>query len=131
MTVINYFVPVTLLGIALAAAPSRVQTHIIRLDRNQFMPAVIHAHPGDTLKFVNGEGGPHNVEFEVDSIPAQMRTVIDAAIGSQRIRPLVGPMLIHVNQTFTFIVPDLPAGRYPWLCGPHYGNMRGALVVER
>jgi plastocyanin len=107
------------------------QTHVIRLDRNRFMPSQIRAHVGDTLRFVNGEGGPHNIEFERDSIAPAARTLIDRALGPKRINPLVGPMLILFNETYTFIVPDLPAGRYPFLCGPHYGNMRGVLIVDR
>ena len=106
-------------------------THVIKLERNRFMPASIRARAGDTLQFVNGEGGPHNVEFEKDSVPVPARPLIEAAMGPQKIGPMSSMLLILTGETWTFVVPALPAGRYAFLCTPHWGQMRGSLVVER
>lgn len=47
-----------------------------------------------------------------------------------RIAPLTSPMFIVEDETWTFVVPDPPPGRYAFLCSPHRANMRGGLTVE-
>jgi plastocyanin len=105
-------------------------TQVIKLERNRFTPATIRARAGDTLRFVNGEGGPHNVEFEKDSVPSASRPLIEAVMGPNKIGPMSSMLLILAGETWTFVVPALPAGRYAFLCTPHWGNMRGALIVD-
>ena len=121
------------LGVALvlatiSARPHAPATHVVRLDRNRFDPREIRALPGDTIRFENGMGGPHNVQFMAESISVADRKRIDDAM-TGRIAPLTSPMFIIEGETFVFVVPALPAGRYPFLCSPHWANMRGALVV--
>jgi len=113
-----------------ASRPTRVSTHVVELQRNRFAPADLRTRKGDTVRFVNGLGGPHNVQFEADSIAAAARALIDAAM-PDKIRPLMSPMLILFEESYTLVVPDLAPGRYPYFCSPHYGNMRGALIVLR
>jgi plastocyanin len=120
-----------IVGVWLGIQPSPPKTHVIQLERNQFNPREIRAHAGDTLRFVNGQGGPHNVMFEKDSIAPDAAKAIDAAIGKQRLYFLAGPILILEKETFTLVVPNLPAGRYPLYCNPHFAQMRGGLIVER
>ena len=105
--------------------------HTILLDRNQFQPREIRARAGDTLQFVNGTGGPHNVQFEKDSIAPAAAKALDGAIGKKRMFFLAGPILILEKETFSLVVPDLPAGRYPLYCNPHFAQMRGGLIVEK
>jgi len=52
----------------------------VRLDNNRFMPALISARAGDTLAFINGRGGPHNVQFADDSLSDEAHRLIDAAM---------------------------------------------------
>ena len=118
------------ISVFFSAPISAATTSTVRLDRNRFIPADIRAHPGDTLRFVNGQGGPHNVMFEKDSIAPAAQKAIDAAIGKQRLYFLAGPILILEGETFTFVVPELPPGKYPLYCNPHYGQMRGSLIIE-
>jgi len=70
------------------------------------------------------------VQLEADSIAPAPRKLIDAAM-TVKIAPLMSPMLILFEESYTFVVPDLAPGRYPYFCSPHYGNMRGALIVQR
>lgn len=105
--------------------------HVIRMDQNRFTPREIRAHAGDTLKFVNGVGGPHNVQFEKDSIAPAAAKLIDQALGKSRMFFLATVPIILEGESFTLVVPDLPAGRYPLFCNPHFAQMRGGLVVER
>ena len=115
---------------SLALKPAPPTTHIVKLDGNRFQPRQLAVHVGDTVRFVNGEGGPHNVEFDRDSIPADERKIIEPAMGPDRIGALGSPLLLVSGQTWNFVVPPLPAGRYAFLCSPHWANMKGALVVE-
>jgi plastocyanin len=117
-----------LAGLAALAAPPAA--HTVRLERNRFVPAVIQVAPGDTIRFVNGEGGPHNVAFDADSISKNVRKVIDAAMPKPKIAELSSGMLILQDEVYTIVVPKLPAGRYAFLCSPHWAQMRGAIVVK-
>ena len=110
-------------------APGQTTVHQIRLT-GRFEPAVIEAHAGDSLRFVNGTGGPHNVEFVADSIPAPMRALLEHALPGEKIGPLSGPLLISTGETYAFRIPALEPGRYPFVCLPHMtNNMRGVLII--
>lgn len=108
----------------------------VLLNNNRFQPAMITARVGDTLAFINGRGGPHNVQFSDDSLPDAAHRLIDAAMPDRpkvawsRDVPLAGPMLILDGDTYKVVVPALPPGRYRFFCAPHMnGGMRGELVV--
>ena len=108
----------------------------VLLNNNRFQPAMITARVGDTLAFINGRGGPHNVQFSDDSLPDAVHRLIDAAMPDRpkvawsREVPLAGPMLILDGDTYKVVVPALPPGRYRFFCAPHInGGMRGELVV--
>ncbi|HEX7937684.1 MAG TPA: plastocyanin/azurin family copper-binding protein, partial [Gemmatimonadaceae bacterium] len=103
---------------------------VVRLEGNAFRPDQIHARAGDTLKFVNGNGGPHNVKFADDSIAAPVRALLEKAMGGEKIGPMSSPLFIDPGETYSFVIPGLPRGRYPLYCLPHQVNMRGALIVE-
>jgi plastocyanin len=113
------------------AEPSRPPvSQTIRMEQNRFTPRDIRARAGDTLKFVNGVGGPHNIQFEKDSIAPDAAKLIDKALGKNRMFFLATVPIILVGETFNIVVPDIPAGEYPLFCNPHYAQMRGKLVVE-
>lgn len=107
---------------------THVVTHVVTLDRDRFDPGEIRALPGDTIRFVNGMGGPHNVQFIAESISVADRKRIDDAM-KDRVGPLTSPMFIIEGDRYILVVPALPAGRYPFLCSPHWASMRGALVI--
>src|SRR5687768_11117277 len=117
--------------VALGLRPAPGTTHTVRLDRNSFIPAETHAAPGDTVRFMNGDGGPHNVAFVADSIAKHARVAIGAAMPKPKITDLSSGMLILKDESYTIVVPKLEPGRYAFLCQPHYASMRGALVVTR
>jgi plastocyanin len=104
--------------------------HVVRLSNNRFEPAEVRVAVGDTVRFVNGAGGPHNVQFMPESTTVAAREILDRAM-KDRIAPLTSPMFIVSDEKYEFVVPQLPAGRYPFLCSPHWANMRGAMVVTR
>jgi plastocyanin len=107
------------------------ETHVIRLEANRFVPRETKVGVGDTVRFVNGQGGPHNVEFIADSMPVPARAILDSAMTGLKIRTLSGPLLIFPEQEYKVVMPPIPNGRYAFLCVPHAANMQGAVVVER
>jgi len=108
----------------------------VLLNNNRFQPALITARVGDTLAFINGRGGPHNVQFSDDSLPDAAHRLIDAAMPDRpkvvwsRDVPLASPLLVLDGDTYKVVVPALPPGRYRFFCAPHLnGGMRGELIV--
>ena len=113
-----------------AARSPAPATHVIRLSANRFVPAETQVAAGDTVRFVNGEGGPHNEQFRAESIPATEQQLLNDAM-QDRILPLTSPMFIVPDETWGFVVPSLSPGRYAFLCSPHWATMRGAIVLRR
>jgi plastocyanin len=120
------------LGLLIAAilTPSSPRTHEVRLSGNRFTPSEIVAAPGDTIRFVNGLGGPHNVQFMAESLTVASKAALNDAM-PDKILPLTSPMFLAEGERYQFVVPKLPAGRYPFLCSPHWANMRGAIVIPQ
>lgn len=97
---------------------------------SRFVPGETTARAGDILRFINQTGGPHNIQFFVDSIPEAARLLLEHAMPGDKIGPLSSPLLLDENDTYTIAVPALPPGRYPFVCLPHFASgMLGALVV--
>jgi plastocyanin len=111
------------------AIPHVPRAHEVRLSGNRFTPSEIKAAPGDTIRFVNGLGGPHNIQFMAESISVAARNTLNEAM-PDKILPLTSPMFLTEGESYTFVVPKLAAGRYPFLCSPHWANMRGALIIS-
>lgn len=125
-------------GAAIALTGTRaVERRDIRLENNRYSPAIVIARAGDTLVFVNGRGGPHNVQFADDSLTDAQHRLIDAAMPERprvawsRDVPLAGPLLVLDGDAYRITVPALPPGRYRFFCTPHYaGGMKGELVIQ-
>ena len=82
-----------------------------------FIPSTIHAHTGDTLRFVNG-AGRHNVDF-----PAALN-------GKDTHLPAPTPLLEREGASVDIPVA-LSAGTYRFQCDPHASmGMVGSLVVD-
>jgi plastocyanin len=99
---------------------------------NRFEPATTTARAGDTLRFINGNGGPHNVQFFGDSIPDPMSALLDKAMPGEKIGWLSSGLFLDRGESYEIILPALVPGRYPFVCLPHYSaSMSGAIVVVR
>jgi plastocyanin len=110
-----------------SAAP---RTIVVRLEGNAFRPDQIHARVGDTVKFVNGNGGPHNVKMADDSIAAPARALLEKAFGGEKLGPMSSELLWDPGAAYAIVIPAIPAGRYPLYCLPHIANMRASLFVD-
>jgi len=84
----------------------------------RFEPATFTVPAGATVRFVNVEGGPHNVAFWGDSIPAGAADKLNAAMPN-RMDNLSGPFIVTPNDHYDITFAGLPAGVYKGFCTPH------------
>jgi plastocyanin len=84
-----------------------------------FVPAKVTVCAGDSIKWTNNKGGPHNVVFDEDDIPAgvdQEKISMDDQLGEE-------------GDTFTMKL-DKP-GTYGYYCEPHRGaGMTAQVIVQ-
>jgi len=118
-----------------AAAPAATgATHDVDMDFDgkvgAFVPAELTIKSGDVVRFHNKTGGPHNVDFWADSIPAGAQAALDAGM-PDRIGPLSGPMLVEPNAVYTISFANVPPGVYKLYCLPHLAfKMHGKITVQ-
>jgi plastocyanin len=93
-----------------------IAAHVIQMTGNRFTPAEVTVRAGDSLRFVNGRGGLHNVVFREDVLTPAVRTLLDEAMPPrEEFRkfpepPLASPMLIGEGEVHAFALPALPPG---------------------
>jgi plastocyanin len=84
-----------------------------------FEPPALTIAPGTTIRFINVSGGPHNVAFWGDSIPAGAAVVLNAAMAGRTMADLSGMMVTQPNEAFDISFTGAPAGLYKGYCLPH------------
>jgi plastocyanin len=96
----------------------------------KFDPAELTIKPGDVVTFHNKSGGPHNVSFWADSIPAGGADKLKAAMPDQ-MAPLEGPLLTEQDGTYKVSFAGAPTGDYKYYCLPHLAlGMKGKITVK-
>ena len=83
-----------------------------------FSPATLTIKAGDRVRWINESGGPHNVAFKKDKIPAGAREVLNAKM-PQRLQDLGGPFIKDPLATYEVSFAGAPAGTYTYVCQPH------------
>lgn len=96
----------------------------------RFDPAHIVAHVGDVVVFQSQMGGPHNVTFWPDSIPAGAASQLQANM-SGTTGPLTSSLIINTGDSYTVPLAKLTPGTYKFYCLPHLAfGMKGEIVVQ-
>ena len=83
-----------------------------------FEPKTLSIKPGTVVRFINVSGGPHNVAFYGDSIPAGAASALNAGMAN-RMDNLSGPFVIQPNETYDVSFAGAPTGTYKGFCLPH------------
>jgi plastocyanin len=111
-------------------APRTVTVRMMQQgSRYLFQPNGLRIQPGDIVEFVNISGGPHNVQFYPNRIPAGAREVLNRAM-AQRMGDLASPMFTTPNQKYTVSFAGAPQGTYDFFCLPHQAlGMKGTIIV--
>lgn len=98
----------------------------------QYEPAAFSVEEGIgiTVRFINVSGGPHNVAFWADSIPAGAAAGLNTAMPN-RMDNLAGPFLINPNDHYDIKFDGLPEGAYKGFCTPHLAlGMKFTLTLK-
>lgn len=119
---------------AAVSAPAPPVVHEVKMTMRgttaRFDPATVTIHPGDRVRFVVVSGAPHNVSFDPEKLPADVRRALTAAMANP-IQPLAGPLLLNEGDSYTISFAGVKPGRYEFFCMPHMGMaMKGTVVVR-
>lgn len=113
---------------AAAGATHNVQM-VMEGTTYKFVPNEFSVKAGDVVVFTNVSGGPHNVAFYADSIPAGAEPVLAAQI-KDGLGPLSSALVIDPNATITISFAGAPTGEYKFTCTPHQAmGMHGKITV--
>jgi plastocyanin len=97
----------------------------------RFEPANFTIKTGDGIKFVVVSGGPHNVAFDPAAIPADVKSQLDANMGTDKMGELSSNMKMQPGESVTVSFAGIKAGQYPYHCVPHLAlNMKGVITVQ-
>ena len=98
----------------------------------RFDPADLSIKVGDTVRWINSSGMPHNVAFYSDSIPTGALTIIEAVMPTgDKLGPMNGRILSNVGETFEMDFLSAPAGTYRYFSVPQESiGMAGTITVE-
>ncbi len=95
----------------------------------KFVPASLTIKAGDQVRFHDMSGGPHNVQFYPDSIPAGAAAAIDAGM-PDKMGPLASPM-VETGGAYTISFAGAPTGEYKYFCLPHQAmGMKAMITVQ-
>ncbi len=130
--------PVLAIGVVAFARPATHAappvTHRVRMMQQGakylFNPANFTINSGDIVEFVNVSGGPHNVAFDKEHIPAGARDILNKAM-ARRQGDLMGPFLTQANEVYSVNFTGAPKGTYSYYCLPHRAlGMVGVITVQ-
>jgi plastocyanin len=97
----------------------------------RFEPANVTVKQGDGIKFVVASGGPHNVAFDPATIPADVKSQLDANMGSDKMGELSSNMKMNPGDAVTISFANIKPGQYPYHCVPHLAlGMKGVITVQ-
>jgi len=98
--------------------------------RAAFEPSTITVPAGATVRFTNVSGGPHNITFWSDSVPAGGAAALNAGM-KNTVDNLSGPFLTQPNETYEVSFANAPKGTYKGYCTPHLTlGMKIAITVK-
>ena len=96
----------------------------------RYVPDALTIKVGDTVRWINVSGGPHNVAFYADSIPGGAADFLGEAMPNQMM-PLSGGFMTAPNATYDITFVGAPTGEYGYVCTPHEPmGMVAKLTVE-
>jgi plastocyanin len=120
---------------AATMAPITGKTHEVKMVGDakgyRFEPANFTVKQGDGVKFVVVSGGPHNVAFDPATIPSDVKSQLDANMGTDKMGELSSNMKMNAGESVTVSFGNIKPGQYPYHCVPHLAlNMKGVITVQ-
>lgn len=99
-----------------------------------YRPATLTIKVGDTVRWLNMSGFPHNVAFYENQIPAGAKDYLTTVYAGKQgnIGPMSGMLMTQPNQSFEITFTGAPRGTYGYFCTPHEAlGMKATLTVEQ
>lgn len=118
-----------------AAAPGATGTvHEVGMELRDgqyvYTPSRLTIKVGDTVRWINISGFPHNVSFYEDQIPAGAAEFLRRAMPNQ-LTPLNGPLFTDSLATYEISFAGAPMGTYNYFCLPHEAmGMLATLTIQ-
>lgn len=99
----------------------------------RFEPSEITIKVGDTVRWINASGLPHNVAFYADSIPRGAASTVDDLMPADgKLGALNGRILSELGDEFEIDFLNTPSGSYRYFSVPQEAmGMVGTIMVER
>ena len=117
-------------AISSAATVHEVQMVLTDAGEYKYIPDELTIKVGDTVRWINVSGGPHNVQFKPGTVPEGAQAVLNAAMAN-RIGEMNGQLMMAPNAVYEIDFTGAPAGEYPYVCTPHeLLGMVAALTIE-
>ncbi|HEV8445790.1 MAG TPA: plastocyanin/azurin family copper-binding protein [Gemmatimonadaceae bacterium] len=115
----------------IAPTGKTVEVKMIGDDKGyRFEPADLTIKSGDAVKFVMVAGGPHDVQFDPATTPADSKAQLDANMDG-KVGELHGPTLMNPNEDYIVSFGGVKPGKYEFHCTPHIAmNMKGTITVQ-
>ena len=115
---------------AAEATVHEVQMVLTEAGEYKYVPDELTIKVGDTVRWINASGGPHNVQFKPGTVPEGAQSVLNAAMAN-RMGEMFGPFLMAPNAVYEIDFTGAPVGEYPYVCTPHeLLGMVAALTIE-
>jgi plastocyanin len=97
-----------------------------------YRPASLTIRVGDTVRWLNVSGFPHNVAFYQDQIPQGAAQFLSAAMPAEgKLGPMSGRLMTQPNETYEITFSGAPTGTYNYFCTPHEAlGMKGTLTIQ-
>lgn len=119
-------------------APITGTTHEVNMVGDakgfRFEPATITIKAGDGIKFENKGGGPHNIVFDAATVPADVKSQLNANFGADKdanadlSSKLTG---VAAGDAITISFANVKPGTYSFFCLPHkMMGMTAKITVE-
>jgi plastocyanin len=99
----------------------------------KYVPNKLTIKAGDVIKFTSASGGPHNVQFYPDSIPANVPGPIKALAVAppEKGGNIVSESMKMDGESLELSFAGAPAGTYKFFCAPHHAlGMTGEVTVQ-
>ena len=120
------------------AAPATGTLHEVRMQLTAsgsyvFSPVNLTIKAGDSVRWINESGPPHNVAFKASEIPTGAGDFLTQTFASdaQKIGPMSGRLMTQLGDTYEINFAGAPTGTYGYTCTPHEAlGMAGILTIE-